>query len=646
MMTHHLTAFLLVVAAAASASASTLHFPPEAQLVNVKDYGAVGDGVADDTAAINKSIAETIDLSRYRANRFVYLPVGTYKVTGPIEGRVGGSGTWSAGWRSMMLLMGETRDGAVIKLADNAPGYGDPAKPKWVIACGSEGDKRDNESGGGNRAFRHSFVNFTVDVGAGNPGAIAIDFIASNRGCIEEVTLRAAPGSGHTGIAMTRAWPGPAYIGDVSIDGFDTALRLDHYQYGMTFENLTLRNQRSAGIRNTNNMLALRNVDFVGNVPFYVAGGGHSFLSLLDSTLTADPPQPAAIQSGGFVNLRRVQFKGFGLAVDDTSKGNRDLTGMSSMREGSFAPSGTGDSVRPDGTAVSWDLGATFSLQGSPAPLHLSIEEAPRPRPAPGDAWTYSGTTRESLQAAIDGGAEWVFVRGAIELDEPLILRGKLRLLMGLSAHLKGLGGKVAVRVEDGAAEAVVLEHIYLDGIIEQASARTFALRHGDLGGLSSMGGGLQATGAGKTHIVDVIGKGYRIGPHHRFWGRQINSEFGDAPLFTNEGTSWILGFKMEGSTRGDKAGSQGTPCFLNRNGGQLEIFAGLLYTLGSRAEHRPAVPAFTNEKGAIAIAYRHNGIPATWYDQILRVGPGADAETVRNDRLGGPGRALLSDRR
>jgi hypothetical protein len=639
MRTRPITVAPIALAAATAASAGTLRFPPEAELVNVKDYGAVGDGVADDTAAINKAIAENIDKSRYRANRFVYLPNGTYKVTGPIEGRVGGKGTWSAGWRSMMLMMGESREGSVIKLADHAPGYGDPAKPRWVVACGSESDNRDNEGGGGNRAFRHSFVNFTVDVGAGNPGAVAIDFIASNRGCIEDVTLRAAPGSGHTGIAMTRPWPGPAYVGDVTIDGFDVAMRLDHYQYGMTFENLVLRNQRSAGVRNTNNMLAMRKVDFVGNVPFYVAGGGHSFLSLLDSTLKAASPQPVAIQSGGFVNLRRVRFEGFGLAVDDTSKANRDLAGMASMPEGSLAPSGKADSVRPDGTVVSWDLGATFALEGEPRPLDLPIEDCPKPRPGPGDAWTFGGTTRESLQAAIDGGAEWVFVRGVIELDEPLVLRGKLKLLTGLSAHLKGLAGQVALRMDEGDAEAVALEHIYLDGTIEQASGRTFALRHGDLGAF-------HGSGSGKSHVLDTIGKGYLIGPRHRFWGRQINAEFGDEPLFTNEGTSWILGFKMESSTRGDKQGSQGTPCFLNRGGGRLEVFGGLLYTLGAHAGQRPAVPAFINEKGAIAISYRHNGNPATWYDRILRVGTGADAETIRNDRLGGPGRALLSDRR
>lgn len=45
---------------------------PIVAYANVKDYGAVGDGVTDDTAAINECLA---------SNRYVYIPSGTYLLT-------------------------------------------------------------------------------------------------------------------------------------------------------------------------------------------------------------------------------------------------------------------------------------------------------------------------------------------------------------------------------------------------------------------------------------------------------------------------------------------------------------------------------------------------------------------------------------
>ena len=47
---------------------------------NIKDYGAVGDGVADDTAAIQAAIAADLN---------VFFPAGTYKITDTLVVRSG-----------------------------------------------------------------------------------------------------------------------------------------------------------------------------------------------------------------------------------------------------------------------------------------------------------------------------------------------------------------------------------------------------------------------------------------------------------------------------------------------------------------------------------------------------------------------------
>lgn len=609
--------------------------PADSGVVNVKDYGAVGDGVADDTEAIAKAISDNIDKSRYRANPFFYFPNGTYKVTGPIESRIIAEGrekgkVWSAGWRSMMVLIGETRSGTVIKLADNAPGYDDPKKPKWIIATGSEGDKRDNYAGGGNRAFRHGVLNLTVDVGQGNPGATAIDFCSNNRGTIDNVTIRAPENSGHTGIDLTRWWPGPAMIMNVDIVGFARGIALNHYQYGMTFEKIRMKDQRSIGIANNQNVVTMRKVLFKGSVPFYKSGSGHNMLCLLDSTITGTGTEGmAAIESSGLMNLRRVTITGYGTAVKNKRKNGKDL------------PAEKDKPTEID----SYDLGFTIDANGGqPQPLNLPIEEIPLVRPGPNDAWVVAGATGEELQAQIDAGAEYICVKPlkAIVLNQPLILRNKVKLIFGMNGHLKASkDNKVAIRIEDGVAPTVVLEHIYVDGDIEHASSRGFALIHGD------KHGAYRTTGNGKTHIVDVIGARYDIGPGHTCWARQLNAEFGSQPLFTNGGTSWILGFKMESSTAGSKDAQHGTPSFVNHKGGQFELFGGLLYTLGSRKNHAPTVPAFTNVKGQIAVSYRTNGRPETYYSKILRTGSFTDGEdTIPSGKIKGPGAALLTDSR
>ncbi len=52
------------------------------ETVSVKDFGAVGDGVADDTAAIQAAIDS---LTGSNGHRIVYLPNGTYKITRPLR---------------------------------------------------------------------------------------------------------------------------------------------------------------------------------------------------------------------------------------------------------------------------------------------------------------------------------------------------------------------------------------------------------------------------------------------------------------------------------------------------------------------------------------------------------------------------------
>ena len=51
--------------------------------VSVKDFGAVGDGITDDTAAINRAIANTYTVdttTAFKERRTLYFPGGTYLI--------------------------------------------------------------------------------------------------------------------------------------------------------------------------------------------------------------------------------------------------------------------------------------------------------------------------------------------------------------------------------------------------------------------------------------------------------------------------------------------------------------------------------------------------------------------------------------
>lgn len=81
--------------------------------ISVKDLGAIGNGIADDTEAIQATIDRIFKIG----GGIVFLPKGTYLV------KINSSKDLALNIRSKVIIQGEDRENTVIKLADKQGNY-------------------------------------------------------------------------------------------------------------------------------------------------------------------------------------------------------------------------------------------------------------------------------------------------------------------------------------------------------------------------------------------------------------------------------------------------------------------------------------------------------------------------------------------
>jgi hypothetical protein len=84
-------------------------------------------------------------------------------------------------------LQGEDEKTTVLRLADGAAGFGDAEKPKPFISTFAA--FMDPKAAMG-QAFRSSLFNLTIEVGAGNPGAVALHYLNNNQGAVRDAPPR------------------------------------------------------------------------------------------------------------------------------------------------------------------------------------------------------------------------------------------------------------------------------------------------------------------------------------------------------------------------------------------------------------------------------------------------------------------------
>lgn len=594
-------------------------FPTNSGIINVKTaYAAKGDGVTDDTAAIQTAITANIG-----KNKTLYFPNGIYVVSTQLEWRPA-----SGGWTARLTFQGQSEIGTILKLKDNAPGYTNPATPRAVIYTASQtGGSYNPATGGGYNAFRNNILDLTVNTGSGNLGAVGIDFIANNNGVIENVTIKSQDGQGHTGILMKRDAVGPCLIKKVTIDGFDYGTQHTEIRYSVTFEHLSLRNQKIGGIKNEDSTLTIRDLQSTNTVPVIHTTDGYSLVTLIDANLSGGSSTNSAI------NLQQGRL----FARNVTTNGYQSVT----LKNGIVVP----------GTTISEYVSEAIKSQfASPQQsLNLSVQETPSYFDTNFANWAnvrdFGATANDqtddtaAIQAAIDSGKSTIyFPNGEYKVSSTISVRGSVNHLLGFGSNLFPLGPgfdsanapKAMLRFEglnDLIVEDFNFNRIYPIPdhlgllVLDHDTPKTVTLKRITMYGVISAA--YRATvNAGNLFLEDVSGQaqstGWFFSPNQKIWARQFNPEGGRIAITNNGATLWILGIKTEG----------GGTTIETINGGKTEVLGGLLYP----AYGNPGTkPAFVNTDSSVSLVYGtidYDMPPTSYVNQVVET-RGGETKTL-----------------
>lgn len=587
-----LAAALLIVLPTVAARAEPL--PGDAGAINVRNYGAKGNGRSDDTAALLKAIAASGDDTgrSFWHDRIVYLPDGIYAVSAPLLKRYA-NGKFASG----LLLQGQSQARTVIRLVDHAAGFGDVGEPRAVIFTTSKqldgtptsGGKDYPRLGEGNDAYMNFVEDLTIEIGNGNPGAIGIDYLANNIGAIRNVTLRAPADSGAIGLSMTRKWPGPALIQNLTIQGFATGIATAQTEYGLTFDHIRLIDQRSVGLRNDQNALAIRDIEIRGPARAIVNAGNRGFLAIDGGSLT--PPNgagelSAAIDNAGIATVREVKLASGKEPLNGVLEGRGQWKPAAPL---TWLPRPVESPATPQLPVEQWSNAARFGAVADPA----------------------KDSTAGLRRALASGGAVVYLPNGVYAISDAIDVPSSVRRIVGMNSTIKILpqrqpgfsrtGGMLKIA---SSGQPLSIERLAFDNTdqgaqlaVEVSGARDVTMKDVVSAGVTLLD--RKETG-GRVFIEDVCCGRMQIAGSQPVLARQFDTEGGGVRILNVGSPLWILGLKTEGI------------CTIveNRQGAHTDIFGGLVYMV--RDNPGTAPPALHNVDSWLAASFAEESLRAS----------------------------------
>ena len=577
----------------------SVSFPLDGNVIDVAmQYPGAAPNGADNTAAVQQAITDNVG-----KGKVLYFRDGVYHFSTALDYALAHAG------ENRLWLQGQSQENTIFKWNDNLPLFQGPGN---VVAL-------DLYNGNNGNEFGNYIDDLTIDIGAGNPKAVGLQYQTNNFGSVKNVTIRSSEPAhrGATGLDIAFNEPGPMLLENVTIDGFDKGIIAAPQQYSAVFEGLTLRNQRVQGLEVYRLPLSIHNFTSVNTVPAVVLDSGYGWgnVVITDSNFSGGAPGAYAVinqniaanqASAGLVLLRNLTTSGYTGALDDQSAGRQINSSFISE----------------------YTTQAPLSLEAIPPghTLNLPIETTPPLPQDPPATWvsvaSFGATGNDgfddtaAIQAALDSGATTIyFPTGTYHVANSLTVAGNVKRIEGLyssivvDAPLYGQNAAV-FRFVAGNQPTVFLDHLNISSeggglwySFAQDTLNTLVIEDAEASGYRNNIRG------GKVFLEAISGTDWQFSGQHVF-ARQLNPE-GNTPaakIVNDGGDLWIFGLKTEGNNT----------LIDTRNGGRTEVLGGLIYPVSTV---EPATPAFINNESSLSFtlaesSYIANGTYNTWVRQ------------------------------
>ena len=551
-----------------------VQYPALGDQINVRDFGAVGDGITDDTEAIRQAIAATS-----HELQIIYLPAGTYLISDTLDlGR-------------FVTLQGVSSIKTTIALKANSPGFAE--RPKPVIRTFFNN----------NQTFAAYIQGITVKIGRGNPQAIGIRYNTHNQGAIDDVVVISENLAGAIGLDLSETEFGPGMISNLKVVGFDTGIKTPANVSHAVLENITLEQQQVVGLQNQM-PVSIHNLTSVNQVPAVINSANPiSHLVLIDARLEglAGTDNLAAIKSEGSYYLRNIKTTGYqsALQVGEESIGEKTISERWSDR-----------------------LAISDSDRGH---LKLEIKSPPGSSLDPVANWLVPDSSQaddtEALQQAMNSGAKTIFLPGDVtyKISRTIEIPATVERIVAQKAPHGNIQTSESAKNErkfvsrpmfkfvGDSDKPIGIEWLKLSAwpyqpiVFEVATNRTVTFKYCD--GMEKGSIKTANSWSGELFVDEWLGT---LDLHGRgsVWVRQWNPEnnpFNPAkssPQVTygvNDGVKlWILGMKTE------------APAIhlLTENQGQTEVLGGFFRDHLNPSEYQPEVPYFVTDNGSLSASY------------------------------------------